>query len=178
MYLLPDIDTIMHNMNQKGYIKLIKIQAGVIMKKMTDEEYSAYAKSRTPRSKTAKNCIKAFIAGGIICTIGEVLLKLYTFFGMSYDTASTLVSVTMIFLGTFLTGLNIYPKLAKHAGAGTLVPVTGFANSVAAPALEAKTEGYITGVGAKIFTIAGPVILFGTLASIVSGLIYYLWKLM
>lgn len=147
------------------------------MNNMTDEEYSKYVKSRTPSSKTGKNCIKAFIAGGTICAIGEALLKLYTYLGMSSETASTLVTVTMIFLGTFLTGLNIYPKLAKHAGAGTLVPVTGFANSVAAPALEAKTEGYITGVGAKIFTIAGPVILFGALASIVSGLAYYLWQL-
>lgn len=148
------------------------------MNKMTDEEYNKYAKSRTPKSKTGKNCAKAFIFGGLICSVGEAFLKLYTYLGMSSDTASTLVTVTMIFLGTFLTGLNIYPKIAKHAGAGTLVPVTGFANSVAAPALEAKTEGYITGVGAKIFTIAGPVILFGTLASIVSGLAYYLWQLM
>ena len=97
--------------------------------------------------------------------------------GMSEEDASTLVTITMIFLGTFSTGLNIYPKIAKHGGAGTLVPVTGFANAVAAPALEAKTEGYVLGVGAKIFTIAGPVILYGTLASIVCGILYFLWNL-
>lgn len=140
---------------------------------MTDLEYNEYVKTKTPNSHLFKDCIKAFVFGGIICAIGQVFLNLYKYWGLSQEDASTLVTVTMIFLGTFLTGLNIYPKIAKHAGAGTLVPVTGFANSVAAPALEAKTEGYVLGVGAKIFTIAGPVILYGTLASIICGVIYF-----
>lgn len=140
---------------------------------MTNLEYNEYIKTKTPNSNLFKDCIKAFISGGIICAVGQVFLNLYKYFGLSQEDASTLVTVTMIFLGTLLTGLNIYPKIAKHAGAGTLVPVTGFANSVAAPALEAKTEGYVLGVGAKIFTIAGPVILYGTLASIICGIVYF-----
>jgi stage V sporulation protein AC len=141
---------------------------------MTNEEYSKYVQTKTPPSKVAKNCIKAFLIGGIICLIGQVFLNLYKYLGMDKEDASTLVTVTMIFIGALLTGLNIYPKIAKHGGAGTLVPVTGFSNAVTAPALEAKTEGYVLGVGAKIFTIAGPVILFGTLASVVCGILYYI----
>jgi stage V sporulation protein AC len=149
----------------------------VYIMNMTEKEYTEYAQSKTPKSKLVTNCIKAFLIGGAICTIGQGFLNLYKYLGMSEEDASTLVTITMIFLGTFSTGLNIYPKIAKHGGAGTLVPVTGFANAVAAPALEAKTEGYVLGVGAKIFTIAGPVILYGTLASIVCGILYFLWNL-
>ena len=144
---------------------------------MTNKEYNEYVKTMTPRSKVVKNSVKAFLIGGAICTVGQVFLNLYKYFGMSEDNASTLVTVTMIFIGAMLTGLNIYPKIAKHGGAGTLVPVTGFANAVTAPAIESKTEGFITGVGTKIFTIAGPVILFGTLASVICGILYYLWGL-
>ena len=143
---------------------------------MTNEEYIRYVQENSPKSKIWKNCFKAFLIGGMICTVGQAFLNLYKNLGADKETASTLVTVTMIFLGTLLTGLDIYPKLAKHGGAGTLVPVTGFANAVAAPALEAKTEGYILGVGAKIFTISGPVILFGTLSSIICGLVYFLMK--
>lgn len=143
---------------------------------MTNEEYISYVQENSPKSKIWKNCFKAFLIGGMICTVGQAFLNLYKNLGADKETASTLVTVTMIFLGTLLTGLDIYPKLAKHGGAGTLVPVTGFANAVAAPALEAKTEGYILGVGAKIFTISGPVILFGTLSSIICGLVYFLMK--
>ena len=106
--------------------------------------------------------------------VGQIFLNVYTNLGMNKEDASTLVTITMIFIGALLTGLNIYPKIAKHGGAGTLVPVTGFSNAVTAPALEAKTEGYVLGVGAKIFTIAGPVILFGTLASVICGILYYI----
>ena len=141
--------------------------------KMTPKEYEEYVKEKTPGSHIVKDSVKAFLFGGAICALGQAFLDLYMYLGMPKEEASALVTTTLIFLGTFLTGLNIYPKLAKHAGAGTLVPVTGFANSVAAPALEAKTEGYVLGVGAKIFTIAGPVILYGTLASIVCGIVYY-----
>ena len=140
--------------------------------KMTQQEYDELVKQKTPNSTLFKDCIKAFIIGGLICVLGEMLLKMYKSFGLSQEDAGTMVSVSLIFLSALLTGLNIYPKIAKHAGAGTLVPITGFANSIAAPALEAKTEGYVLGVGAKIFTIAGPVILFGTLASVIAGIIY------
>ena len=140
--------------------------------KMTNQEYNEYVKTKTPSSKLLKNCIMAFIIGGLICCIGQVLIAIYKQFGMTDDNAKAAVSVTLIFLGAFLTGLDIYPKIAKHAGAGTIVPITGFANSVVAPALEAKTEGFVLGTGAKIFTIAGPVILYGTLASFVAGIVY------
>lgn len=144
---------------------------------MTNNEYNKYVQENAPHSKLLVNCIKAFIIGGIICAIGQGFLNLYKYLGISEDDSYILVTITMIFLGTFLTGFDLYSKIAKHGGAGTLVPVTGFANSVAAPALEAKTEGYVLGVGAKIFTIAGPVILYGTLASVVCGIIYFFVQL-
>ena len=118
---------------------------------------------------------KAFLFGGLICVIGQSLMDMYLYLGLSKDNASMSVSITLIFLSALLTGLGWYDSIAKHAGAGTLVPITGFANSVAAPALEFKTEGYILGLGAKIFIISGPVILYGTLASVLYGLIYYLF---
>lgn len=139
---------------------------------MSDAQYNEYIKTKTPNSKLLKNCIKAFLSGGIICTLGQALLNLYMYSGLSQDDASSVVAISLIFISALLTGLDIYPKIAKHAGAGTLVPITGFANSVAAPALEAKTEGYVLGVGAKVFTIAGPVILYGVIASMVAGIIY------
>lgn len=143
---------------------------------MSNQEYISYVNEKSPKSKLGINCLKAFLIGGLICTIGQCFLNLYKYLGADKETASTLVTVTMIFWGALLTGLNIYPKIAKHGGAGTLVPVTGFANAVAAPALEAKTEGYVLGVGAKIFTIAGPVILYGTLSSVICGIIYFFIK--
>ena len=118
---------------------------------------------------------KAFLFGGLICVIGQSLMDMYLYLGLSKDNASMSVSITLIFLSALLTGLGWYDRIAKHAGAGTLVPITGFANSVAAPALEFKTEGYILGLGAKIFIISGPVILYGTLASVLYGFIYYLF---
>ncbi len=144
---------------------------------MTNEQYNEFVQIKTPKSKIFKNCIKAFLIGGLICLIGQCFLNLYQYLGINKEDAATLTTITMVFLGTFSTGLDIYPKIAKHGGAGTLVPVTGFANAVAAPALEAKTEGYVLGVGAKIFTIAGPVILFGTLASIMCGILYCIWQM-
>lgn len=145
--------------------------------KMSNEEYIKYVEKQNPKSPILLNCIKAFAIGGAICAIGQVFLNIYKALGLDKETASTLVTVTMIFIGALLTGLNIYPKIAKHGGAGTLVPVTGFSNAVSAPALEAKTEGYVLGVGAKIFTIAGPVILFGTLSSVICGIIYFFMKI-
>lgn len=142
--------------------------------KMTNEQYNEYVKQKTPNSKIFVNCIKAFIIGGLICVVGQFILNFFMKkMGLDEESASTATSIVMVFLGAILTGLNIYPKIAKHAGAGTIVPITGFANSVVSPALEAKTEGLVLGVGAKIFTIAGPVILYGILASVVAGLCYY-----
>lgn len=140
---------------------------------MTNKEYNEYVKTKTPNSKLLSNCVKAFIVGGIICTIGQCFLWLFKKWGLDEESAGTATSITLVFFGALLTGLDIYPKIAKFGGAGTVVPITGFANSVVSPALEAKTEGMVLGTGAKIFTIAGPVILFGTLASWVAGIIYF-----
>ena len=145
-----------------------------IADRMTPEEYGEYVKKKTPGSHLAKDCIKAFLIGGAICALGQGFLNLYKYLGVPEDQASTLVTVTMVFLGTFLTGLNVYPKLAKHAGAGTLVPITGFANSMVSPALEFKSEGFVTGLGAKLFSVAGPVLVFGITASVVYGLILWI----
>lgn len=145
---------------------------------MDKKEYKKLVERKTPPSKVAKNSVKAFLFGGAICSIGQFFRNFYESFGMGKELTGSAVSVTMIFLGVLLTGLNIYPKLAKHAGAGTIVPITGFANSVASPAIEAKPEGLIMGVGAKIFTIAGPVIVYGTAASFVAGLYYFIRSLL
>lgn len=147
-----------------------------ITDKMTNQEYNEYVKQKTPNSKLGINCIKAFIIGGLICTLGQLILSGYQKLGLDKESASTATSITLVFISALLTGLDIYPKIAKHGGAGTLVPITGFANAVCAPALEAKTEGYILGVGAKIFTIAGPVILYGEIASVIAGIIYCIMK--
>ena len=143
---------------------------------ITKEQYKQMYMAADRGSKWYINMIKAFVIGGGICAAGQGLLGLYRYMGLGEKAGSAAVSLTLIFISALLTGLGLYEKLAKHAGAGTLVPITGFANSVCAPALEFRTEGYITGVGAKIFIISGPVILYGTLASIVYGLIYYLFK--
>ena len=127
---------------------------------MTNKEYNEYVKTKTPNSKVVLNSFKAFISGGIICVIGQCILMLLKKCGFDEETSAGYTSIILIFLGALLTGLDIYPKIAKFAGAGTVVPITGFANSVVSPALEAKSEGMILGVGAQIFTIAGPVILY------------------
>jgi len=141
---------------------------------ISKQQYEKMYKQASKGTKWYVTVPKAFFFGGLICLLGQSLLDLYRSLGLEQKTASLAVSVTLIFLSAFFTALGWYEKLAKHAGAGTLVPITGFANSVAAPALEFKTEGWILGLGAKIFIISGPVILYGTLASIAYGLIYYL----
>ena len=141
---------------------------------ISKQQYERMHKQASKGTKWYVTTPKAFFFGGLICLLGQSLLDLYRSLGLEQKTASLAVSVTLIFLSAFFTALGWYEKLAKHAGAGTLVPITGFANSVAAPALEFKTEGWILGLGAKIFIISGPVILYGTLASIAYGLIYYL----
>lgn len=145
-------------------------------KKTRDKNYNQYVKQVTPKFSTWKNCIKAFIIGGIICTIGQIFIKYYMSLGADMEMAKAYNSLTLVFLSILLTGLGIYQKLAKFAGAGTLVPITGFANSVAAPAVEYKNEGQVFGIGSKIFTIAGPVILYGIFTSWLLGIIYYILK--
>lgn len=141
------------------------------------EEYLKKAERKIPRSKIFKNSAKAFFTGGIICTVGQVIMNIYLACGLDKDSSSTLVSVTLIFLGILLTGLDVYHKLAKHGGAGTLVPITGFANAMSSPAIESKTEGYVLGVGVKLFSIAGPVIVYGVFASCVAGIIMFVFKM-
>jgi stage V sporulation protein AC len=141
---------------------------------MTPKEYSKLIKSMQPKSPLVKDCIFAFLIGGLICTIGQVALNCYTALGLSETNAGTATSMTMVALSALLTGLSLYDNIAKYGGAGTLVPITGFANAIAAPAIEYKTEGFILGVGAKMFTIAGPVIVYGVSASVVYGLIYWI----
>ncbi|HHT17816.1 MAG TPA: stage V sporulation protein AC [Papillibacter sp.] len=142
--------------------------------KMTHAEYDRYVKRKMPKSKTGRNMLRAFISGGIICCIGQLILNGYKSAGLDQDAAAAATSITLIFLGALLTGLKIYDNMAKFAGAGTLIPITGFANSVVSPAMEFKSEGMILGMSAKMFVIAGPVIVFGTCASFLYGLIYAL----
>ena len=139
-----------------------------------NEKYKAFAEKRAKPSPIVKNCIKAFMVGGTICLIGQGLHDLYRYFGAAEETVKMLVPITIIALTALLTGLGVFDCIAKHAGAGTLVPITGFANSVVAPAIDNKAEGWVLGLGAKIFIISGPVILYGTLTGVVYGVIYYL----
>ena len=138
------------------------------------ESYKKYAAARAKKSPLVKNCLRAFLVGGSICTGAEGLLTLYKKLGVSDENSAALVSVTLIFLTALLTGLGVFDRIAKFAGAGTLVPITGFANAVSAPAIDTKGEGFILGVGTKIFSIAGPVILYGTSAGILYGVIYWI----
>ncbi len=144
--------------------------------KMTNQEYGAYVNSKSAPSPVGGNLLRAFLIGGGICMVGQAFTNLYRFCGLGKEGAATATTITLIFLAALFTGLGLYDKLAKHAGAGTLVPVTGFANSVVSPAMEFKSEGMITGMAAKLFTIAGPVIVFGLGASVVYGLILCLLK--
>lgn len=141
----------------------------------TKKDYQNYVDKITPNSKTAFNVLKAFIVGGFICTIGQIILDFWTSQGLSKDDASSATSISLIFMGIFLTALNIYNKIGKFAGAGSIVPITGFANSIASPAIEFKSEGLILGVGAKLFQIAGPVLVYGISTSMLVGVIYFLF---
>ena len=142
---------------------------------VSQKEYNKIVERNSPKSKTLQNCARAFVFGGAFCTLGQGIMELFMLWGAEEQDARTLTSVTLIFLGVLLTLLGVYDKIAKHAGAGTLVPITGFANAVSAPAIEFKTEGFITGAGAKMFIIAGPVIVYGTSAAIIYGAV--LWVL-
>lgn len=141
---------------------------------MTEREYGKMVDELCPQSPIWGDCLNAFWIGGLICTVGQFFLNWYGKIGLEKDLAGTAASMTLVALSALLTGLSLYDDIAKHAGAGTLVPITGFANAVAAPAVEFKTEGFILGVGAKMFTIAGPVIVYGVSASVVYGIIYWL----
>ena len=144
---------------------------------MSNRAYQRMADRLAPKSKTPRNCAKAFVIGGGICVLGQALNALYLALGAEAEPAALLCSVTLIFLSALLTGLGLYDDLAKHGGAGTLVPITGFANAVTAPAVEFKTEGWVTGMAVKMFTIAGPVIVYGILAAAVYGAVYWAWTL-
>lgn len=143
--------------------------------KKREADYNKYVKNMTPKHSSLRNLINAYVVGGIICTIGQGFINLYQSMGVSKDNAALYNVITLVFLSVLLTGLNVYPKLAKFGGAGTVVPITGFANSVAAPAIEFKKEGQVFGIGCKIFTIAGPVILYGIFASWILGVLYFLY---
>ena len=146
--------------------------------KLSKETYKKYANARAPKSPILKNCLRAFLVGGLICTIGQGLNTLYTkACGMEKADAGTLTAATLVLIAAILTGLGIFDRVAKFAGAGTLVPITGFANAVVSPAIDAKSEGLILGVGAKIFTVAGPVLLYGTLAGTVYGVVHWITQL-
>ena len=145
---------------------------------MTEKEYGKLVKDMSPKSPLWKDCLWAFLVGGLICTIGQLIMNGYLALGMEKEEAGTAMSMTLVALSALLTGLSLYDNIAKHAGAGTLVPITGFANAVSSAAIEFKTEGFILGVGAKIFTIAGPVIVYGVAASVVYGLIYWVTTLL
>lgn len=145
--------------------------------KITKKEYAKMAKKASPPSPILKNCLSAFLSGGAICSFGQLLFSLYRYAGAQEKDARVFVSVTLIFAASLLTALGVFDSIAKHTGAGTLVPVTGFANAVVSPAVEFKSEGFINGVGTKMFVIAGPVIVYGVSASMLYGIILYVIRL-
>lgn len=144
---------------------------------MTNKEYQRYVDKMTPNSPLAKDMLLAFLFGGIICTIAQVIFNWYSLLQFEKTVTSMLTSSTMVFIGAFLTGIGVYDNLAKHAGAGTIVPITGFANAVASPAIEFKAEGMVLGLAVKMFTVAGPVIVYGITSGVVAGIIYYIMSL-
>lgn len=144
---------------------------------ISSKEYNKIVTKNSPKSKLFVNCIKAFLIGGAICTIGQGFTDLYAMLGAAEKDSKTLCSVTLIFIGILLTAIGVYDKIAKHGGAGTLVPITGFANAVSSPAIEFKSEGYIAGLGAKLFIIAGPVIVYGVSALIIYGFVLWILSL-
>ena len=146
------------------------------MNNITDtvKQYQDYVDKKSPNSPLIKNCIFAFLIGGLICSIGQIILFFCLYKGLDEITANTIVSIVLIAISAFLTGLNIFNKIGKIAGAGSLVPITGFANSIVSPAMEYKSEGFIMGVGAKMFTVAGPVLVYGISTSIIVGIIHFI----
>ena len=143
-----------------------------------EKQYGALVARMAPKSPMWRDCLNAFWIGGLICVVGQIFTNCYGAWGLEKQDAGTAASMTLVALSALLTGLSVYDDIAKHAGAGTLVPITGFANAIAAPAVEFKTEGFVLGVGAKMFTIAGPVIVYGLAASVVYGFIYWLYTIL
>ena len=142
----------------------------------TKKDYQDYVDKKTPNSPILKNCFNAFWVGGLICVVGQLINLYCKFQGLDTQTSGTIVSIVLIGISAFLTGLNFFNKIGKFAGAGSLIPITGFANSIVSPAMEYKSEGYVMGVGAKMFTVAGPVLVYGISSSIVVGIIYFIFK--
>ncbi len=141
----------------------------------TQKDYQEYVNQKSPNSPILKNCVNAFLIGGLICSIGQIIFSFCQYKGLDETSSGTIVSITLIAISAFLTALNIFNKIGKIAGAGSLVPITGFANSIVAPAMEYKSEGYIMGVGAKMFTVAGPVLVYGISTAILVGLVYWIF---
>ncbi|MDK2801035.1 MAG: stage sporulation protein [Clostridiales bacterium] len=140
----------------------------------TNQEYAKYVQKKSPNSPIIRNIIIAFIVGGLICVVGQVVSNFFKARGLSTEQVAGATAIIMIFLGAFFTGLDLYDSLAKYAGAGTIVPITGFANAIVSPAMEFKSEGYVLGVGAKMFVIAGPVLVYGIIASIAAGITFFI----
>ena len=145
---------------------------------MSNQEYSDYVDSKAKNSPIAKNITLAFIVGGLICIIGQIITDICMHFGIEKQSATMITTIILIFLGAFLTAINVYSKLGKHAGAGSIVPITGFSNSIVAPAIEFKLDDYILGLGANMFKIAGPVLVYGITTSAIVGFIYWIIKLL
>lgn len=142
----------------------------------TKKDYQDYVDKKSPNSPIIKNCFNAFWVGGLICSIGQIIFNYCKFRGMDVQMSNTIVSIILIGISAFLTGLNLFNKIGKFAGAGSLIPITGFANSIVSPAMEYKSEGYVMGVGGKMFTVAGPVLVFGISASILVGIVYLIFN--
>ncbi len=142
----------------------------------TQKEYQEYVNQKSPNSPIIKNCFNAFWVGGLICTIGQFIMEICKYRGLNNEISATITSIILIFLSAFLTSLNLFNKIGKFAGAGSLVPITGFANSIVSPAMEYKSEGYVMGVGAKMFTVAGPVLVYGISTSILVGIVYLIFN--
>lgn len=142
----------------------------------TNKEYQDFVNTKSPNSPILKNCFNSFWVGGLICSIGQVIMEFCKYRGFNIETSSTIVSISLIFLSAFLTALNLFNKIGKFAGAGSLIPITGFANSIVSPAMEYKAEGYVMGVGAKMFTVAGPVLVYGISTSVLVGFAYFIFN--
>lgn len=147
-----------------------------IRKVSKEKEYKEYVNQKVPKPNYIKNCIWAFLVGGLICTIAQIIMNSLKEYGLNKTDANTVTVIIMVFLGAFLTGLGLYDKLGKKAGAGSIVPISGFANSIVSPAMEFKREGYVLGVGAKMFSLAGPVLVYGFGSSVIIGLLYYFFN--
>lgn len=141
----------------------------------TNKEYQEYVKQKSPNSPILKNCFNSFWVGGLICMLGQIIMEICKYRRLDIEMSGTIVSISLIFLSAFLTSLNIFNKIGKFAGAGSLVPITGFANSIVSPSIEYKSEGYVMGVGAKMFTVAGPVLVYGISTSILVGIGYLIF---